>query len=65
MKKKLSPPSPVEHPNAFFGISTASLTTLLIYECNTRLGMDITELEAGTIITVVTGLLLYLGKGGA
>lgn len=59
---KLTPPSPVSHPNAFAGISSATVTTLIVYECNTRLGFDISELEAGFIVALVTAGFLFLGK---
>ena len=59
---KLSPPSPTAHPNAFAGISSATVTALLVYECNTRLGFDISELEAGFIVALVTSAFLFLGK---
>ena len=55
-------PSPVEHPNTYAGFSSAMLTALIVYEANTRLGIELTELEAGGIVAIVTSLVLYFGK---
>jgi high-affinity Fe2+/Pb2+ permease len=58
-----SPPSPQEHPAAYGGSLAASTTALLVYECNTRLGFGITELEAGTLIAlVIAGYFAAFGK---
>ena len=55
-------PSPKEHPNAYAGFSSAMATALLIYEFNTRLGIELTELEAGGIVAIVSSLVLFFGK---
>ena len=57
-----TPPSPVKHPNAYAGGLTGMITAMLVYECNTRLGLDITELEAATVVALVTSAVLFLGK---
>jgi len=61
--KKIAPPSPVSHPNAYGGISSALVTTLIVYEANVRLGFNITELEAGWLIAaVIAGYFAAFGK---
>ena len=55
---KLSPPSPKDHPNAYGGGLTATTTALIVYECNTRLGFNITELEAGWLVAIATASYL-------
>jgi hypothetical protein len=55
-------PSPVVHPNAYAAFSSGMATALLIYEAHTRLGLDLTELEAGFIVGVVSSLVLFLRK---
>jgi len=58
-----TPPSPQEHPAAYGGGLAATTTALLVYECNTRLGFDITTLEAGWLIAaVIAGYFAAFGK---
>ena len=60
---KRSPvPSPVEHPNAYAAFSVGSVASLLVYECKTRLGLDLTNQEALFIVTGLASLALFLGK---
>ena len=60
---KLSPPSPQDHPAAYGGGLVATTTALIVYECNTRLGFDITELEAGWLVGVaIAGYFAAFGK---
>jgi hypothetical protein len=58
----MTPPSPRKHANAFAGFSSASLTTFLLVEAQTRLGLELTLSEAGFIVACATGLFLFLGK---
>jgi hypothetical protein len=63
---KATPPSPTQHPNFYAGGLSATVTTLIVYECNNRLGWNISELEAGAIVSLATALFLFLGpKKGA
>lgn len=55
-------PSPKEHPNAYAGFSSAMASALLVYEAQTRLGINLTELEAGAIVAIVTSAVLFFGK---
>jgi hypothetical protein len=54
--------SPRSQPNAYVGFSSASLATFLVVEAHSRLGLDLTLLEASFIVGVVTTLALALGK---
>jgi hypothetical protein len=59
----LKPPSPIDHPAAYGSGLTATTTALIVYECNTRLGFNISELEAGWLVAIVTaGYLAAFGK---
>ena len=62
---KLTPPSPVEHPNAYAGFTTVGAAGLLVYELHTRLNVDITQTEALFIIGAATWLVLFLGRKAA
>ncbi len=55
-------PSPAEHPNAYAAFSVGSVASLLVYECKTRLGFDLTIQEALFIVSAVTALALFVGK---
>jgi hypothetical protein len=55
-------PNPREHPNGYAGISSGMIAALLVYEAHVRLGIDLTELEAGAVVALVTSLVLFLGK---
>lgn len=57
----MSPPSPKKHPNAFAGLSSATVSAFIVYECNTRFGLNISELEAGFIVAAITSLYLFFG----
>lgn len=57
----MKPPSPREHPNAFAGLSVGSVTSLLVYEAKTRLGVDLTVEEAGIIVSTIIGAYLFFG----
>ena len=59
--KRIAPPSPVDHPNAYAGFSVAGVAGLLVYEAKTRLNMDVTTQEALFIVSAVVWLTLYLG----
>lgn len=60
---KRSPvPNPAEHPNSYVGFSTAMAASLLIYEAHTRLGVDLTQLEAASIVGAVVSAALLIGK---
>ncbi len=54
--------SPRKHPNAFAGFSSASLTTFLIVEMQTRLGIELTLSEAGFVVACITTVVLFFGK---
>ncbi len=60
--KRLKVPSPVQHPNAFAGISVGSIASLLVYEAKVRLGLDLTIEEAGMLVSAVITAWLFLGK---
>lgn len=59
---KPAPPSPVQHPNAYAGLSTTMVAGLLVYELKTRLGVDITDQEALAIVAGFVSLVLFLGR---
>jgi hypothetical protein len=58
----MKPPSPAQHPNAYAGISVGSVTSLLVFEAKSRLGVDLTVEEAGMIVSGIIGLYLFFGK---
>ena len=59
----LTPPSPKDHPNAYGGGLAATTTALIVYECNNRLHFDVSALEAGWLVAIVTaGYLAAFGK---
>jgi hypothetical protein len=60
--KKSPVPSPASHPNTYVGFSTGTAAALLIYEAHTRFGVDLTELEAGALVSAVVSLALLVGK---
>ena len=60
MKK---PPSPVDHPAAYGSGLAGTTAALIVYECNNRLHVDISALEASWIVSVVVvGYLAAFGK---
>ena len=60
---KLTPPSPIDHPAAYGSGLAGTTAALIVYECNTRLGWDVSELEASWLVAVViVGYLAAFGK---
>lgn len=45
-------PTPSDHPAAFTGLSVGAVAALLVTECKTRLGVDLTIEEAGMIVAI-------------
>ena len=60
--KKIAPPSPVQHPNAYAGFSVSMVAGLLVYELHNRLGVDITDQESLAIVSGLVALALFFGK---
>jgi hypothetical protein len=60
--EKIEPSVVQRNPNAFMGLSTATLTALLIYEADHRFGIDLTEVEATFLVGIVTSVVLFIGK---
>lgn len=55
-------PSPINHPNAFAGLSSASASALVVAELHDRLGVSITPLEGSGIVAIVVTLVLFAGR---
>jgi len=59
--RKIEPSVVQKNPNAFMGFSTAMATSLVVYEAQ-RFGVDLNDLEATFIVSIVTAVVLFLGK---
>jgi hypothetical protein len=60
---KPSLPTAVDHPQAATVLSTSTVAGLLVYECKTRLGVDLNILEASFIVAVFSTLYFLLLGG--
>jgi hypothetical protein len=55
-------PSVGDNKNMYAGFSSAALSAFLVTEASTRLGVDLTTLEAGYIVAAVLLPVFYFAR---